>query len=166
LAEKVHEFLDWASKLFDISVCSLGDQQYVDMVCQILNSEAPIIRSGVAYSARGEYLFLSQNSQQTQIRKPPKDLNSLYAFYDIRDQNTPRIEPIILDDNATMWPSDQQDNIIVNSFFSSDDYRLYVKWQGRQSGTFRFFRSSSRSLVIYMRATLEKWMGGWLQILL
>lgn len=113
LAEKVHEFLDWASRLFDISVCSLGDQQYVDMVCQVLNSEGQIIRGGVAYSARGEYLYLLQ---QANSKKPPKDLHSLYAFYDIAE---PRIEPIILDDNANMWPADQQDNIIVIQLFSA-----------------------------------------------
>ena len=114
LAENVHDVLDWASKLFDISVCSLGDQQYVDMVCQILNSEGQIIRGGVAYSARGEYLYVCQHPN---IRKPPKDLHSLFAFYDIKDKNLPKIEPIILDDNANMWPLDQQDNIIVRALY-------------------------------------------------
>jgi hypothetical protein len=111
LTERVHEFLQWATKFFDISVCSLGDQAYVDMVVQILNSEGPVIRGGVNYSARGEYLFLTQ---QPTIRKTPKDLNSLYAFYHVKDSLTVPIDPIILDDNATMWPAQQQDNIIVD----------------------------------------------------
>jgi hypothetical protein len=52
MADRVHEFLEWAATYFDIAVCSLGDQPYVDMVCQILNSETPIVRAGAAYSAR------------------------------------------------------------------------------------------------------------------
>jgi hypothetical protein len=110
LAERVYEFLHWASKFFDISVCSLGDQAYVDMVVQILNSEGPVIRGGVNYSARGEYLYLKQ---QQNGKRTPKDLSSLYAFYHIKDSLPISIDPLILDDNATMWPSDQQDNIIV-----------------------------------------------------
>ncbi|KAI8902708.1 hypothetical protein BC833DRAFT_613829 [Globomyces pollinis-pini] len=113
LAERVHEFLAWASQLFDISVCSLGDQPYVDMVAQILNSETPIIKGGVAYSARGEYLYISQHSKNP--RKPPKDLRSLFAFYgnENTDKTVIPLDPLILDDNAHMWPEDQQDNIIV-----------------------------------------------------
>ncbi|KAJ3274808.1 Multiple epidermal growth factor-like domains protein 8 [Terramyces sp. JEL0728] len=113
LADKVHEFLNWASNLYEISLCSLGDQTYVDMVAQILNQENQIIRGGVAYSARGEYLYLTQNESSTVARRPPKDLNSLFAFYSNRNEETPFVEPLILDDNATMWPLDQQDNIIV-----------------------------------------------------
>jgi hypothetical protein len=56
IAERVHEFLQWATKFFDISVCSLGDQSYVDMVVLVLNSESALIRGGITYSARG-YLF-------------------------------------------------------------------------------------------------------------
>jgi NLI interacting factor-like phosphatase len=120
LAERVFEFLEWASRLFDISICSLGDQQYVDMVCQVLNTENQIIRSGVAYSARVEYLYLSQTLNS---RKPPKDLRSLFAYYDIQDERIIPIEPIILDDNAGMWASNQQDNIIVNSCLNLDNQR-------------------------------------------
>lgn len=109
LAEKVFEFLAWASKLFDISVCSLGDQSYVDMVVQVLNSDSLLIRGGVTYSARGEYLFLAQQ----RLERPPKDLNSLFAFYSAKNLQGPLIEPLIIDDNASMWPSDQQDNIVI-----------------------------------------------------
>jgi hypothetical protein len=109
LATRVHEFLTWASKLFDISVCSLGDQQYVDMVVQLLNSESPIVRSGSVYSARGEYLHIAQvNSKKT-----PKDLNSLYAFYALKDTMNVPIEPLILDDHPGIWPLEQQDNVII-----------------------------------------------------
>lgn len=111
MAERVFEFLDWASKLFDISVCSLGDQPYVDMVCQVLNTEGQIIKSGVAYSARGEFTFLSE---QKNSWRPPKDLASLFAFYDLKSDTAIQIEPIILDDNASMWPATQQNNIIVS----------------------------------------------------
>ncbi|KAJ3259569.1 hypothetical protein HK103_002123 [Boothiomyces macroporosus] len=113
LADRVHEFLNWASNLYEISLCSLGDQSYVDMVAQILNQENQIIRGGVAYSARGEYLYLTQNGNLPNARRPPKDLNSLFAFYSNRSDDVPFVEPLILDDNATMWPMDQQDNIIV-----------------------------------------------------
>ncbi|KAJ3324958.1 Multiple epidermal growth factor-like domains protein 8 [Boothiomyces sp. JEL0866] len=113
LADRVHEFLNWASNLYEISLCSLGDQPYVDMVAQILNQESQIIRGGVAYSARGEYLYLTQNGSSPNARRPPKDLNSLFAFYTSKSEDVPFVEPLILDDNATMWPMDQQDNIIV-----------------------------------------------------
>lgn len=121
LAERVHEFLAWASKLFDISVCSLGEQAYVDMIVQILNTEQPVIRGGVSYSARGEYLYISQSANP---KRPPKDLNSLFAFHALKSSPIP-LEPVILDDNASMWLADQQDNIIV---LLSLTFRLYGKW--------------------------------------
>jgi hypothetical protein len=80
------------------------------MVVQILNSNGTVIRGGVSYSARGEYLYLSQNPTPS---KTPKDLNSLYAFYSMREKEIPPMDPLILDDNAAMWPLSQQDNIIV-----------------------------------------------------
>lgn len=113
LADRVFEFLIWASKLFEISVCSLGDQSYVDMVVQVLNAEDNSIRVGASYSARGEFLWL----EALKIKKPPKDLKALFAYYDAQDiVDVIAIEPIILDDNAGMWAANQQDNIIVSLF--------------------------------------------------
>ncbi|KAI8928316.1 hypothetical protein BC831DRAFT_423704 [Entophlyctis helioformis] len=115
LTERVHEFLEWASNFFEISVCSLGDQSYVEMVINVLDPKRitdpkrNIIR-GIAYSARAEYVFLSQSGNP---RRPPKDLLSLFAFCVVRETGAPVIDPLILDDNGSMWPSDQQDNIIV-----------------------------------------------------
>jgi hypothetical protein len=108
LVERVHEFLEWAEKLFEISVCSLGEQNYVDMVVSVLDPESKLIR-GTTYSARGEYLYLSQNSGVP--KAPPKDIRSLYAY-----AADFQIDPIILDDNEAMWVKSQQQNIIVRSF--------------------------------------------------
>ena len=97
--------------MFDISVCSLGEQSYVDMVVQMLNQESKGVIRGVIYSARGEYLHLAS---QPNPNRSPKDLNSLFAYHSF--QNTIsglRVDPIVLDDNASMWPASQQDNIIV-----------------------------------------------------
>ncbi|KAJ3202213.1 hypothetical protein HK099_001954, partial [Clydaea vesicula] len=109
LAEKVHEFLDWAQRYFEISICSLGDQPYVDMVVQVLDPSRNMIR-GLTYSARGEYLHIQQTPYP---KKPPKDLAAIYAFYNVDDVDKPSISPIIIDDNISMWPQCQQDNIIV-----------------------------------------------------
>ena len=109
VTDRVNEFLEWASKLFDISVCSLGDQPYVDMVVQALDPARNIIR-GILYSARAEYVYITQTSTP---KRPPKDLKSLFAFCAIGDESIPVIDPLIIDDNIGMWPQDQQDNIIV-----------------------------------------------------
>ncbi|KAG0235477.1 hypothetical protein BGW42_005263 [Actinomortierella wolfii] len=58
LTEYVEEFLEWASRLFDISVCSLGEQSYVDCVAEVLDPLRNRIR-GARYSARQEYDFLN-----------------------------------------------------------------------------------------------------------
>ena len=111
VASRVFEFLQAASKMFDISVCSLGEQSYVDMVVQMLNQESKGVIRGVIYSARGEYLHLAS---QPNPNRSPKDLNSLFAYHSFQDPISGlRVDPIVLDDNASMWPASQQDNIIV-----------------------------------------------------
>ncbi|KAI8814132.1 hypothetical protein BJ742DRAFT_786511 [Cladochytrium replicatum] len=117
-SENVHEFLDWAQRYFEISVCSLGDQSYVDMVVQVLDPSRTTIR-GILHSARGEYLYIQSSVKP---RRPPKDLVTLYPFC---RQGTlegggphgwlpmPIPDPMIVDDNHTTWPGEQQDNIIV-----------------------------------------------------
>eukprot|EP00842_Homolaphlyctis_polyrhiza_P003910 jgi/Hompol1/451/HPOL_004732-RA len=109
LAERVHEFLDWAQKYFEISVCSLGDQSYVDMVVNVLDPMRTNIR-GIPYSARNEYLYISSSNN---TRRPPKDLLSLFPFCAVHEPGASVVDPLILDDNVNMWPADQQDNIIV-----------------------------------------------------
>ncbi|KAF9155974.1 hypothetical protein BGX20_004339, partial [Mortierella sp. AD010] len=109
LTEYVEEFLEWASKLYEISVCSLGEQSYVDMVADVLDPMRTRIR-GTRYSARQEYDYLNASPSTTtpvpapgplsngangattnantnvnangtnQPPSPPKDLLSLYAF--------------------------------------------------------------------------------------
>lgn len=59
LAENVHEFLEWSSRFFEVSICSLGDQPYVDMVVSVLDplrhtDPARSTIKGIAYSARNE----------------------------------------------------------------------------------------------------------------
>lgn len=111
LTHRVHEFLEWAQKYYEISICSLGDQPYVDMVVSVLDPTRTLIR-GICYSARAEYEFIQSSSQP---KRPAKDLAALYPFYDITDELKFPLEPLIVDDNLRMWPHDQQDNIIVSS---------------------------------------------------
>ncbi|KAI9203086.1 uncharacterized protein BJ171DRAFT_425749 [Polychytrium aggregatum] len=116
LADRVHEFLEWAQRLFEISVCSLGDQSYVDMVVQVLDPHRTRIR-GILYSARAEYVHIQGSSNQ---KRPPKDLLSLFAYCSpplVRIESDRSlvmpVEPLIVDDNSAMWPPEQRDNIIV-----------------------------------------------------
>jgi len=114
LVERVHEFLDWAQRFFEISICTIGDQNYLEMVLQILDPDRKRI-SGQKYSARYEYenILRSGNPQ-----RPAKDLGSLFSFCVTRNENrnqpgTGNSLPLILDDNITAWPIEQHDNIIV-----------------------------------------------------
>ncbi|KAJ3099896.1 hypothetical protein HDU97_002680 [Phlyctochytrium planicorne] len=116
IGDRVEEFLEWASKLFEISICSLGDQSYVDMVIAVLDPQRSRIK-GVGYSARQEFLFI-QGSRYP--RRPPKDLVSLFPFcarggiagvleWDVGVS----VDPVVVDDNGGMWGVEQQDHIIV-----------------------------------------------------
>ncbi|KAG0197726.1 hypothetical protein BGX28_008772 [Mortierella sp. GBA30] len=69
LTEYVEEFLEWASRLFEISVCSLGDQTYVDHVTDVLDPLKTRIR-GARYSARQEYDFLNAPPPSTSAPVP------------------------------------------------------------------------------------------------
>ncbi|KAJ3072852.1 hypothetical protein HDU98_002775 [Podochytrium sp. JEL0797] len=128
LTERVEEFLQWAQNLFEISVCSVGDQPYVDAVIMALDPARNIIR-GAGYSARGEFMHIQGTSMP---RRPPKDLDSLFLFQKSGGGAGkvgegggvsgavgggvflgPFVDPIVIDDNVGMWPTDQQDNIIV-----------------------------------------------------
>ncbi|KAF9369927.1 hypothetical protein CPB97_003165, partial [Podila verticillata] len=70
LTEYVEEFLEWACKLYEISVCSLGEQSYVDQVADVLDPMRTRIR-GTRYSARQEYDFLNGGPTPQQ----PNDAN-------------------------------------------------------------------------------------------
>ncbi|KAI9321258.1 hypothetical protein BX666DRAFT_1850875 [Dichotomocladium elegans] len=111
LAENVHEFLDWAHNLFDISVCSLGDQQYMESVINVLDPNHTKI-CGIKYSARSEHDYI-QRSHNT--RRAAKDLKALYPFSILPDDTLGAGHrlPLIVDDETRMWPADQHDNIIV-----------------------------------------------------
>ncbi|KAJ1978208.1 hypothetical protein H4R35_001993 [Dimargaris xerosporica] len=76
LADRVQEFIEWAHNYFEISVCSLGDPQYVKMVVSVLDPHHTWIK-GILYSARQEY---NHHIALSNRHKPPKDLLSLYAF--------------------------------------------------------------------------------------
>ncbi|KAI8613551.1 hypothetical protein BC830DRAFT_467085 [Chytriomyces sp. MP71] len=116
LTERVEEFLNWAQRYYEISVCSVGDQAYVDQVINVLDPTRTIIR-GVGYSARAEYMHIQAS---TMPRRPPKDLDSLFV-YPTRSRGGngdgsyagPFVEAVIVDDNVHMWPVEQQDSIIV-----------------------------------------------------
>jgi len=115
LAEKVHEFLDYISRYYDITICSLGDQPYVDMVVQVLDPfRSDPTRStikGIAYSARGEYLHIAQSSTP---KMPPKDVKSLFPWTALSEaDHLVRMDPIIVDDNVHMWQAEQRDSVIV-----------------------------------------------------
>ncbi|KAF9199209.1 hypothetical protein BGZ49_010710, partial [Haplosporangium sp. Z 27] len=73
LTEYVEEFLEWASKLYEISVCSLGEQSYVDMVADVLDPMRTRIR-GMRYSARQEYDYLNATpSTSGPVTTPPNN---------------------------------------------------------------------------------------------
>ncbi|KAI9319727.1 hypothetical protein BX666DRAFT_1319475 [Dichotomocladium elegans] len=111
ITERVHEFLDWAHNFFDISVCSLGDQNYVDNVVNVLDPQRTRIR-GILYSARVEHDYIKRSYDTD---RPPKNLMTLYPFYAL-DRHTlgwGSTLPLIIDDETRMWPNDQHDNIIV-----------------------------------------------------
>ncbi|KAF9343945.1 hypothetical protein BGX26_004993, partial [Mortierella sp. AD094] len=75
LTEYVEEFLEWASKLYEISVCSLGEQSYVDMVADVLDPMRTRIR-GTRYSARQEYDYLNASPSTTAPAPAPGPLNN------------------------------------------------------------------------------------------
>ncbi|KAF8923494.1 hypothetical protein BGZ58_002894 [Dissophora ornata] len=70
LTEYVEEFLEWAAKFYEISVCSLGEQSYVDMVADVLDPLRTRIR-GTRYSARQEYDFLNATPPPTATAPAP-----------------------------------------------------------------------------------------------
>jgi NLI interacting factor-like phosphatase len=109
LAGRVHEFLEWASTIFEISICSLGEQNYVDMVTAVLDPGRTTIR-GMAYSAYAEYMHLAP--QGGVPRRAPKDLRSLFAYCIEGDGDA--VDPLILDDNEGMWVKSQQEHVIVS----------------------------------------------------
>ncbi|KAI8639866.1 hypothetical protein BD408DRAFT_349057 [Parasitella parasitica] len=110
LTEGVHEFLEWAQQFFDISVCSLGDETYVENVVKVLDPQGVRIR-GINYSARSEHDYIKRSPDKG---RPPKDLLALYSFCAIKDRSLGSSFqlPLILDDETRMWPVDQIDNII------------------------------------------------------
>ncbi|KAL1922653.1 uncharacterized protein VTP21DRAFT_10192 [Calcarisporiella thermophila] len=117
MTERLDEFLDWASKYYEISVCSLGDQNYVDMVCAAIDPHHNRIR-GINYSARQEYEYIQRTAPHgagtDRPSRPPKDLLALYTFCTLG--NSPAQNyclPLIVDDMTSMWPPEQHDNIIV-----------------------------------------------------
>ncbi|KAI8596018.1 hypothetical protein EDD21DRAFT_328690, partial [Dissophora ornata] len=117
LTEYVEEFLEWAAKFYEISVCSLGEQSYVDMVADVLDPLRTRIR-GTRYSAPITAAIVSGTQQPP---APPKDLLSLYAYCVVSkpaNDGLPEVGngftlPLILDDLTQMWPPDQHDNVIV-----------------------------------------------------
>ncbi|KAI8084654.1 NLI interacting factor-like phosphatase-domain-containing protein [Halteromyces radiatus] len=110
LTARVHEFLEWAQNFYDISVCSLGDQNYVENVVEVLDPQRTRIR-GILYSARSEHDFIKQSHEPG---RPPKDLRALYSFCALQDKSlgSAFTLPLILDDETRMWPTEQHDNII------------------------------------------------------
>ncbi|KAI8968460.1 hypothetical protein BDF20DRAFT_827672 [Mycotypha africana] len=110
LAERVQEFLDWAQNLFQISVCSLGDQEYVTNVVDVLDPLKTRIK-GPIYSARHEHEYIRKSIDPS---RPPKDLRALFTYCNLTDNSfgSGTSLPLILDDETRMWPADQHDNII------------------------------------------------------
>jgi hypothetical protein len=113
LASRVLEFLKWASRIYEISICSLGDLDYVNQVVKVLDPNSNLIK-GVVYSARDEYLYLNSQNKSTEKRSnAPKDIRSLLSF---SEKCFPfLLEPIIVDDIVNMWIPQQRDLVIVFS---------------------------------------------------
>lgn len=111
LASRVLEFLKWAKGFFEISICSLGDLDYVNQVVKVLDPNNSLIK-GVVYSARDEYLYLnSKQNSNDKVRVAPKDIRSLFAYSEKCSQFL--LEPIIVDDIVNMWIPQQRDLVIV-----------------------------------------------------
>lgn len=126
LTDRVEEFLDWAKDLFEISVCSLGDQKYIEQIVEFLDPKRNRI-TGCLYSARQEYDFSRANAAPSDGIKPSKDLASLFSFCAFE----PRLAdvelgygyhlPLIVDDSKLCWFPAQHDNIIeVESNIEAD----------------------------------------------
>ncbi|KND03393.1 uncharacterized protein SPPG_00881 [Spizellomyces punctatus DAOM BR117] len=139
LSSSVIAFLDWAKERFEISLCSIGDQEYVQQVCEILNdvpAGSALRITGTAYSARSEYEHLKQmqgrksaepSSRDKGALPPPKDLASLYGFWHLWEEEQkgalPKeegegygygfgLEPLIVDDSRMSWRKDQHSHLI------------------------------------------------------
>ncbi|KAJ1921133.1 hypothetical protein IWQ60_006824 [Tieghemiomyces parasiticus] len=82
LGDRVHEFLEWAHQFYEISVCSLGDPNYVKMVVKVLDPSQTWIK-GILYSARPEY---NHNVQAGLKNTPAKNLLAIYAFCTLSPQ--------------------------------------------------------------------------------
>ncbi|KAI8341668.1 NLI interacting factor-like phosphatase-domain-containing protein [Chlamydoabsidia padenii] len=123
LTERVHEFLEWAQNFYDISVCSLGDQYYVENVVDVLDPQRTRIR-GILYSARSEHDYIKRSHEPG---RPPKDLLALFSFCALKDKSlgSSLTLPLILDDETRMWPLEQHDNIIeVKQQANSDAWNV------------------------------------------
>jgi hypothetical protein len=124
IAEGAEEFLDWAKQKFELQVCSVGHEEYVNAVTQVLNDNKERF-FGQPYSARAEHNFLTarQQAQPNHEGKkppPPKDLESVFAycrfpFTTVAKQFIGQAYqmPLIVDDQTHSWPESQHDNIIV-----------------------------------------------------
>ncbi|KAI9088842.1 hypothetical protein DFS34DRAFT_585718 [Phlyctochytrium arcticum] len=136
LASSMLRFLDWAREKFEISICSIGDQDYVNQIAEFLNRGvlpgAPPRITGVTYSARPEYEHLKQvHGQDKELQDksgkgalpPPKDLRSLYGFWHVHDMEKGKpvapsdgfgfgLEALIVDDNPLAWPKNQLPHLI------------------------------------------------------
>ncbi|KAJ3289715.1 hypothetical protein HK104_007277 [Borealophlyctis nickersoniae] len=112
LSEDVVEFLNWASTLFDLSLCSLGDQAYVDGVGYMLNHEIGKDAVTTMYSARPEHDHLTLHPPRR--GETAKDLSTLFSYCGIHLDYQSRIpvSPLIIDDSPRVWPHDQSGQII------------------------------------------------------
>ncbi|KAI8053225.1 hypothetical protein BDF22DRAFT_620013, partial [Syncephalis plumigaleata] len=117
----VEAFLEWASTLYEISVCSLGEQSYVSDVADVLDPNKTRIQ-GLRHSARPELDFaLHRGARDT----PPKNLDALYNFCYLpvatphpSEHGINHLMSILwyathCDDTTRSWPASQQDNIVV-----------------------------------------------------
>ncbi|KAJ3368072.1 hypothetical protein GGF31_006905 [Allomyces arbusculus] len=136
VASHVHRFLAWAATKFEVSVCSLGEQLYVDQVCQVLDPHYQWI-TGPRYSARQEFNWVSKHGRDhaAVLRRPVKTVAAMYAFaaahpfhaHEVNVGGTATNDarallavasaglalPLILEDQYRPWPRSHHDNIIL-----------------------------------------------------
>ncbi|KAJ3352301.1 hypothetical protein GGF32_003832 [Allomyces javanicus] len=135
VASHVHRFLAWAAAKFEVSVCSLGEQLYVDQVCQVLDPHHQWI-TGPRYSARQEFNWVSKHGRDhaAVLRRPVKTVAAMYAFAAAHPFHAPEVTvgtttsdarallavasaglalPLILEDQYRPWPRSHHDNIIL-----------------------------------------------------
>ncbi|KAI8995128.1 hypothetical protein BC832DRAFT_536024 [Gaertneriomyces semiglobifer] len=128
MATGLLQFLDEMKMRYEISICSVGDVDYVEQVREALemirpNGEPRFM--GVIYSARDDWLYFQVEKNVNPFEIPPKDLRNVFAYYDVALQDSQFVledtsirpifvlDPLIVDDCPAAWNREQQANVVM-----------------------------------------------------